>query len=67
MMSAQPETGLRRTVPASDRLVENSQRIAWKAHQLGVEIAEREPSAISHALRRAATAEWRRTYLDLPA
>ena len=59
MMSAQRNT-------ASNKLTERAERVAWRAHQLAVEIVDRDPNVVTRSLRRAATAQWRRLYLDLP-
>ncbi len=67
VMSARFKANRRRPIHASNKLAENSERLAWRAHQLAVEVADHEPNAVSHALRRAATAQWRSTFLDLPA
>ena len=73
-MTAAPETGRRRPVHASDarrraaagdKFASNVERVAWAAHQLAVEIADIDPGAVTHALRRAATAQWQPLYLGL--
>lgn len=51
---------------AGIKLAGNAEHLAWRAHQLAVEITDNDPNAVTQTLRRAATAEWRRTFLDLP-
>ena len=46
-------------------IASNAERIAWQAHQLASEIADRDATAVTHALRRAATEQWRRLYFEL--
>ena len=66
MRPAPAEISRRRENHAGNRLAENTEHLAWLAHQRAVEIASDNPDSVAQALRRAATAEWRRTFLDLP-
>ena len=40
-----------------------TEHLAWRAHQLAVEIADNDPNGVTYFLRRAATAQWRRTFM----
>lgn len=51
---------------AGETLATRSVNLSWRAHQLAAEIADADPNAVTQTLRRAATAQWRRTFLDLP-
>ncbi len=66
MKSLQSQSDNQRTNSASDQLAGNAEHLAWRSHQLAVEIADNDPNAVSFALCRAATEQWRRVYLDLP-
>ena len=59
------EIASRRHDGVGDQLASNAERIAWGAHKLASEIADRDATAVTHALRRAATEQWRRLYFEL--
>ena len=40
-----------------------TEHLAWLAHQLAAEIADKDPNGVTHALCRAATVQWRRTFM----
>ena len=40
-----------------------TEHLAWRAHQLAVEIVDNDPNGVTYSLRRAATAQWRRTFM----
>lgn len=66
MTRAVLETDNQRPDVANDHFAGIAEYLAWRSHQLAVEIANADSNAVTQTLRRAATAQWRRTFLDLP-
>ena len=62
-MTAAPQTAQRRPDHASDKLVENSERVLWAAHVRAAQLLDDEPGPVARDILNAVSERWRQAFL----